>query len=581
MKMILGTRLRSAVRAGQGTTVADFPIWHVAAIVLFASPPFLAAALSAPHDTDSYYFNHAWVASFAAEISLANPYPRWLPALWDGAGGPDFYFYPPLTFYLTAVGVNGLGLSTDGAMIFAAWLLHIASGFGVWMLARSLGLHASSRLVAAAAVLCLPYHLDTFFVRGALGEVAAFAALGFLLSGVVDMLRHGRGGTRVVIATCATIFAHILAVALAALACGAVVLALRREIELARLARLVGALLLGALMAAAYWLPALTLFDTVSGDVLLAHHWWSHMARWEALSATPLLTGLYAPALLLTLVVLVVSWAARKTSPLASGFVVAAVVACWFMMTPISKALWMHTPLDVMQFPWRFLVVLEIAAAIGIGLGAEQAARRWTAWRHLLWGAVPITLLVMAVVQVTLDAEARRFGEQRPLATWALDKKIGPIEWLSTNGAGTAFTLRDLAEWGDVLQPLDATPTLWTDTKDAAILPISVAPREIVFRASSAEGMTVSFRRGFWSFWRLERVDGSAVVPLDATAPHPLLTARLPAGDAVWRLWLTPPIFAVAGYITSAAAVLVGLMLILTPLLRRRGVAGRSRAGAS
>ncbi|MEL7138535.1 MAG: hypothetical protein AAFP67_05770 [Pseudomonadota bacterium] len=155
MKMILGTRLRSAVRTGQGTTVADFPIWHVAAIFLFASPPFLAAALSAPHDTDSYYFNHAWVASFAAEISLANLYPRWLPALWDGAGGPDFYFYPPLTFYLTAFGVNGLGLSTDGAMIFAAWLLHIASGFGVWMLARSLGLHASARLVAAAVLVGL------------------------------------------------------------------------------------------------------------------------------------------------------------------------------------------------------------------------------------------------------------------------------------------------------------------------------------------------------------------------------------------------------------------------------------------
>lgn len=125
-----------------------------------------------------------------------------------------------------------------------------------------------------------------------------------------------------------------------------------------------------------------------------------------------------------------------------------------------------------------------------------------------------------------------------------------------------------------------------SETPVARMKALSVEPRAIVFEAESSDGMSVTFRRHFWDFWMLERLDDGLTVQLGATEPNPLITATLPAGEAIWRLKLERPMEATLGIAISVLAALVCLALLsrdrLTALLaRRRGGVCRSRGGVS
>ncbi len=47
--------------------------------------------------------NLTWAAQFAEQFRAGILYPRWMPDSFDGLGGPAFYFYPPLAFWLDVV----------------------------------------------------------------------------------------------------------------------------------------------------------------------------------------------------------------------------------------------------------------------------------------------------------------------------------------------------------------------------------------------------------------------------------------------------------------------------------------------
>ena len=77
---------------------------HPAAVLLAAAALLLAPSLvlgtlishSSPH-------NLTWAAQFADQFRAGIAYPRWSPDSFDGLGGPTFYFYPPMAFWVDAV----------------------------------------------------------------------------------------------------------------------------------------------------------------------------------------------------------------------------------------------------------------------------------------------------------------------------------------------------------------------------------------------------------------------------------------------------------------------------------------------
>ncbi|MEM6676971.1 MAG: hypothetical protein AAF675_03770 [Pseudomonadota bacterium] len=241
----------------------------------------------------------------------------------------------------------------------------------------------------------------------------------------------------------------------------------------------------------------------------------------------------------------------------------------------LSALLWSHTPLNAMQFPWRFLVLFDVAAALGIGLlvvGAlrsEAAAGRWVA--RLLVGGFALTMAV------GLAAEHRRWLPTEPITAsnaWALEERIGPVEWLAMSDRPIGFRLRDIKQFGGVMPPLDKAPEIATTTPGATVALITSQPMEMIFEASSAEGMEIVARRTFWRHWRLEPLEGGAPVPLAATDGHPLVTARLPGGDGRWRLSLQRPLAVLIGIGVSVLALALSALALV--LERRIGRASKA-----
>lgn len=48
--------------------------------------------------------NLAWAGQFADQFRAGIFYPRWMADSFEGLGGPAFYFYPPLPFWIDALG---------------------------------------------------------------------------------------------------------------------------------------------------------------------------------------------------------------------------------------------------------------------------------------------------------------------------------------------------------------------------------------------------------------------------------------------------------------------------------------------
>ena len=98
-------------------------------------------------------------------------YPQWTPSANYGAGEPRFIFYPPLTWMLGAA--LGLVMSWRLVPIALTFLLLSATGLATRALARRVLAEAPATLAGCAALFC-PYALFTAYERSAFGEMAGF-----------------------------------------------------------------------------------------------------------------------------------------------------------------------------------------------------------------------------------------------------------------------------------------------------------------------------------------------------------------------------------------------------------------------
>ncbi|MEO1533064.1 MAG: hypothetical protein AAFU72_12935 [Pseudomonadota bacterium] len=538
------------------------PVWlivGVLAVLGSALIVFGASIVAGPPIGHSHHFNVGWLGAFADAWRIDNPYPRWLPLLWDGSGGPAFYFYPPLFFVVSAAPIELAGMAPEKGMVVAAVLFHLAASCGTFLLARSLGLGTVGAVGAAVALVFLPYHLRLWVDRGAYGELAAYATLPFLFYGVVEALGRGRGWLVVAAASCATVLAHILAAALAGLGIFALLWVYRDALAFRRLVALVLAGGLGLLAAALYWVPALVLTDTVVGiEALGTQRPSNSYLSWRTLSEDDMLGALYRSALALSAVVLV-SFALMPSPPRLRGFVITALGATWFMMTPLAGGIYLYTPLDIIQFTWRFLTVTEIALALGLGavLQGIAASFRVARVRALLLGGA-------ALAGLAIGQPPWWSTDRQDEVAWILGSHPSPVEWLSYNGRGDFMSYRDFVPYRRLPEPLEGAPLIAVADEAADLEVLGEAGTEIVFRLEHSAPVDLVFRRGFWAYWQLEPVAGGDAVPLDATAGYPLIKATLPAGAQTWRLWLRTPMVVWLGLALSV----VGVALIVAQQAR-------------
>lgn len=333
--------------------------------------------------------------------------PRWLPDLYARHGSPLPIFYAPLAYVpVELLRAVGLGATAAIQATFALLWALAAAGAG-WAARRWFG--SGAGVAAAAACALSPWFAADVYVRSGLAEVAGFALLPWLLGAVV---RPGRwallGGA---LAMAALVVAHNITALFAAAAVTAVALAGPRLGAGVRRHAAVAAGL-GILIAAAFWLPAVTRTGEVQARESLTGGHFDFRGHFIApLDLLPGRTAVVLPAAvgdhfavrfgeLLWLALLLAPVAARslrRADPERARRIVMLgllAVAALAMTTQLTRVLWEYLPgLAYVQFPFRWLLPATVGAALLVGASVAALPSRWRP--HASAVAVAISLLLI------------------------------------------------------------------------------------------------------------------------------------------------------------------------------------------
>jgi hypothetical protein len=395
------------------------------AIILFtalvAITPELIHGNSCGHDFDFHLVS--WFDALNA-WRHGIPYPHWAPSANYGTGEPRFVFYSPLTWMMGAA--LGAFLPWTWVPIALTFLLLAGIGLATRALARQ-ALNEGAATLAGCVALFSGYTLFTAYERTAFAELAGGVWIPLVLlfalrsSNASDVgkseYRQSAGsiaGLAIAIAGCwlsnptvGVMGCYLLA------AVALVVFGLERS--WAKLLRTAGAAVLGMGLVAVYLVPASweqrwvdihqatqDKGETPEYSWLFAVHNDPALAYHDVVLHTVSTIAVFMIAV--ALCALFLCWLRGRLPERAGWWVPLALipVAVLFLQFPFSLPLWNLLPdLRFLQFPWRWLVVLE--APMGIFAAAALWPRNST--HHLQRFAVATAA---AAVFLTLTAWAAK-----------------------------------------------------------------------------------------------------------------------------------------------------------------------------
>jgi len=337
------------------------------------------------------------------------PYPHWTPSANFGTGEPRFIFYPPLTWMLGAT--LGLVLPWTLVPIAMTFLLLAGTGLATRALARQT-LDDGAATLAGCAALFSGYALFTAYERSAFAEFAGGFWIPLLL---LFLLRDRRPSCpaspspaptpvwkraldgsaaplALAVAGCWLSNPTVGVMACYLLAAVALTLAITSRSWAPVLRASIGALL-GMGLVAAYLVPAgwerrwvdilqvtLDPGQTLENSWLFAVHADPALADHDAVlhQASIIAVSMIAVAL----AGLLISWLRGRLPTDRRCWIPLAIipVAVLILQFPLSRPVWNLLPeLRFLQFPWRWLLVLEAPMAIFFitAVWPGTSARRW------------------------------------------------------------------------------------------------------------------------------------------------------------------------------------------------------------
>ena len=316
---------------------------------------------------------------------------RWVPDMGFGYGYPQFNYYAPLPYYLMElVHIGGLGFMDS---VKAGFILSfVLSAWGMYLLGKSLW-GKTGGFVSSLFYAYLPYRAVDAYVRGAVGELYAFAFLPFVFwtsKGVISGKKNS---------------ALWLALSLAALLTSHNITSLivipffiawvffwiykSRLVTVPDLKktlfRLFAAVIWGFGLSAFFVLPAflekgLVHIETITsgyfdylahfvtwGQLFFSSYWGygvSQAGPWDEASFA---IGIFHWSLALLAVVVAFVLKAKRKIPLIL-FWLASGVAAAFMAHGRSSLLWKVLPgASFVQFPWRYLILSGFFFSVAAG----------------------------------------------------------------------------------------------------------------------------------------------------------------------------------------------------------------------
>lgn len=504
------------------------------AAVLLMVPSLILGTLP----SHSAAHNLAWAGQFADQFRAGVFYPRWMADSFEGLGGPAFYFYPPLPFWLDAL-VSVVTLNTlpvTYRLAISATVLLWASGLAMhaWLRREEVG--GGVALLGAIAYMAAPYHLLDHYIRGAYAEFAAYAFLPLAALGIRWIADRRRGGVAILALSYAGLLLSHLPTAVLASATllpAYVLFRAWRATGAAAAVELVARSALGAALgvglAAIYLGPALDLQAWIASEklwtpgysvetwfLLTPERWLKPIAMMELIARIAAAAAIAAVGVLLLL----------RGRPSGAGpradaaFWALLSLWCLVLMAGLLPWFWRIVPLVAkVQFPWRLMVVVEFSTITAICLAWAGVWSRLG--RFCLAGAVAALAMVLVPLASSISVHVET----------GLNQAIPPVQ--------------DAKEYLPAGYPQDPNAAyadlslgLLSNVPVIACMPVAeiCRARDERFGAMQIDvdgttPTTVVLRRFFFPAWRLD--GATAIVPTD---PLRLVSFVAPAGRHTYRL---------------------------------------------
>lgn len=500
-----------------------------AAAVVLALPMLVYGPMVQGHDTTEH-INYA--RHFSEQFWGGEWYPRWLAGMNHGLGSPTLFVFPPFPSYVYTL-LEPVGkVCHFNAFNMGEFLALLGSGICAFLWLNTM---ASRRVALAGSVLymLMPYHLAVdYYRRTALPECWAFVWMPLVLYFSAKAMRRERVYLAgLAVAYACLILSHLISVLIFSLIplVAAITLSASGQ-KLQSAFRIAGGMLLGTGLSCFYLVPALFHARDFPASRLYP---WSFLKDNLIAVGTLLHAGGFVHAISLAVLNMIALCGLCSVVVLAKGhkesrtkvfFWLAVCVIPVFLMFSLSFPVWKMCPLlfAAVQFPWRFNIVLCVAALAIVAVFLSELSRlpRWSQALSLVLALMFIVPWFLAYGDIwrRYQMEAAHPIEAVPPMPH-VDDHDGWFQAWSPAGIDEARALQ--ASTGPPVRFLTGIGTanllLWK-------------PRHIEFQTNSSTGGWVMINQFYYPSWRGALLSPYQTLDTKAAMPEGLLELQVPPG---------------------------------------------------
>lgn len=558
-----------------------------------------------PFLSDDSVTHSLWYSHFSQQLWAGDLYPRWLPGMNNGLGSPAFFYYPPAPYFFISLLKPLFANDPQGwrQLGIAASLALSASGLCAYLWLKELT-ERTSAFIAAVLYMAMPYHLTAdLYMRGLVPEFWAFIWMPLILYFVHKIV----SGHRLAVAGLAVSYALLIMTHLPTTLIFSVIppvyvfWATNARPKLKFLGIVVAGMACGIGLSMIYLWPAMTtqqyvFIDRMTTGYFSFENWlfFSHFSLWrdDKLLILLLLFDLCALAVCAFLIARAdLTQSARRLS----AFWLTTAIASVLMMTELSKPIWLlFSPLQKIQFPWRFSAVLTVAvtALLALAIARMRKSKLFplrlnkTVALLLIVGWLPATVWAAWNAYPHGNEDQQELGYRNRMLAHSRDAPEYRPRWSSSmNDLNWELSKEEddpVPVWNTQLENEIESLLQRVGKTDAGTLQINIVdgtgdanilswkPREISLQTKTATGMRISLSQFYYPNWTAHLVGEQGNLNVQPLEPDGLLSVSVPAGEHQILLRLERSRAELIGQVVSLISGLCVLLYVAVVLVKVR-----------
>jgi uncharacterized membrane protein len=433
--------MKSALQNFTGTE--KFYLLVLAAVSVVVVLPVLFNGIPYGYDLPHHY---QCAMTFYEAFQTGDFYPSWSLNRNFGYGGMETRLYPPVSHYSLAVAYY-----LTGSWHFGSWLVFTIFTFlgalGIYLWAKEY-LPARQAVFAGCFYALMPYHLNQLYNTFFYAEFVGSALLPFSFYFVARVCRRG---TAADVAGLAISFAALVLTHLPLTVIGSLCLAiyalthLKRGQLFAQIGKLSAGVALGLAASSFFWTKVLLERDLMAKTSVYPDPWLDYRFHFlltplqsfdgELLTRIYETSSFYYDLMFLMMVVLVAGCTVPFLIRLkGKEFKMRGVWVLFglsvFLAIPFSRFVWdAFKPLQEVQFPWRWLAIVAIAASM-LSAGYINHLFEWFKTKHR-----PLALIIGGCILSFATYSVSQVIRQAPYI-----EKDGVVTYMNKTSADIGFT---------------------------------------------------------------------------------------------------------------------------------------------